>query len=90
MTSINDNASASSKGDSMNCKIYATEMVCQLRLCKNAEDEDDREELPLVTNSHLNSIVTQHSNVHTPPIAASPPCREIPATAVVPVQISRY
>jgi hypothetical protein len=90
MTSINDNPSASSEDNSMNRKICATVTVRQLRLCKaedsKSEDEDDQEGLLSVTNSHLNSIITQHSNVHTPPtIAASPPCQEIPAVAVVPV-----
>jgi hypothetical protein len=64
MTRINDNASASSEDDSMNRKIHATVTVCQLRLCKPGEDDDDQEGLLSVTNSHLNSIITQHSNVN--------------------------
>jgi hypothetical protein len=95
MTSINDNASASSEDDSMNSKIHATVTVRQLRLCKPGDSEteyedDDQEQGSLsVTNSHLNSIITQPSNVHhTPTIAASPPRREIPAVAVVPVRSS--
>jgi hypothetical protein len=71
MTSIDDNASASSD-DSMNRKIRATVQVRQLRLRRaddsesEEEEEEDREGLPLDTNSHLNSIVTQRSNVLMP------------------------
>jgi hypothetical protein len=96
MTSIDDNASASSD-DSMNHKIRATVTVHQLRLSRPEDDseseeaEDDREGLPSVTNSHPNSIVAQCSNVLCTPRnkAASPPSRrEIPAVAVVPVRSS--
>jgi hypothetical protein len=95
MTSIDDNASASSD-DSMNRKIRATVKVRQLRLRRaddsesEEEEEEDREGLPSDTNSHLNSIITQRSNVLSTPRykAASPPRREIPAVAVVPVRSS--
>jgi len=94
MTSIDDNASASSD-DSMNRKIHATVTVRQLRLRRpedsESDDDDDREGLPSVTNSHPNSIVTQHSNVLCTPrnkAPASPSRREIPAVAVVSVRSS--
>jgi hypothetical protein len=93
-TDNHENASLSSE-DSLNRKIKATSLGKGLQLFNGGSDESEEEEaVPSCSanSSHLNSLITQCSNMNTPKaapgVASIPrqtsPCRDIPAVAIVP------
>jgi hypothetical protein len=95
MTGTDDNASVASEDSSLHRKIQATLLGKGLQLFNGGSDESEEEEaVPShsANSSHLNSLITQRSNMNTPKaapgVASIPrrtsPRREIPAVAIVP------
>jgi hypothetical protein len=93
-TDNHENASLSSE-DSLNRKIKATSLGKGLQLFNGGSDESEEEEAEpsrSANSSHLNSLITQRSNMNTPKaapeVASIPrrtsPRRDIPAVAIVP------